>query len=165
MKISRRFLDGMLGAGSAGAVAALGWLELDLAATPDAADSAIRTFGTLMTVLFGAIAALWWNQSARLPADDQSPPAAAQQDANALNAAAAIFTVLSLFCSVFAGSPWTSSGSMLSALAALVVLASSGADVRGAASVTFRLRPLLREVLLLALIAAGAVALIWHIGT
>jgi hypothetical protein len=159
--------DFMVGGATAAAVAALGWLEVELATTPAAADASIREFGTLITVIFGALAALWWNQSARLPetsCDESSTAAPSEGDANILNAAAASFTVLSLFCSVFASSPWKSSGSWLSAIGVLVVLASSGSDIRNAVPITLRRRPWVREILVLALIAMGAAALLWHFG-
>jgi hypothetical protein len=170
--------DFMVGGATAAAVGALGWLEVELATTPAAADTSIREFGTLITVIFGALAALWWNQSARLPdtscaqsarlpdtsCDESSAASPSEGDANILNAAAASFTVLSLFCSVFASSPWKSSGSWLSAIGVLVVLASSGSDIRNAVPITLRRRPLVREILVLALIALGAAALLWHFG-
>jgi len=159
--------DLIVGGATALGVGALGWLEIAMARTPDAADASIREFGTLLTVVSGAIAALWWNQSARLPdthSDEDAPAFQPQVDANILNGAAATFTVLSVFCSVFAGSPWRSMGSWLSAIGALVVLTFSGNDIRQAVRITLRQRPLLREILLLALIAVGAAALIWHLG-
>ena len=119
--------DLIVGGATALGIGALGWLEIAMARTPDAADASIREFGTLLTVLFGALAALWWNQSARLPnmhSDEDAPALQSQVDANILNGAAATFTVLSLFCSVFASSPWRSIGSSLSAIGAL------GANVR-----------------------------------
>ena len=159
--------DLIVGGATALGVGALGWLEIAIARTPDAADASIRQFGTLLTVLSGALAALWWNQSARLPnthSDEDAPAFQSQVDANILNGAAATFTVLSLFCSVFASSPWRSTGSWLSAIGVLVVLASAGNDIRQAVPITLRQRPLLREIFVLALIAAGAAALIWHFG-
>lgn len=158
--------DLVVGGATALGVVALGWLEIAMAQTPDAADVSIREYGTLLTVISGAIAALWWNQSARLPnthSDEDAPAFQSQLDANILNGAAATFTVLSVFCSVFAGSPWRSTGSWLSASGVLVVLASSGNDIRQAAAITLKQRPLLREILVLALIAVGAASLIWHI--
>lgn len=155
--------DLTVGGAIAAAVGALGWLEVELATTPAAADASIREFGTLLTVLFGALAALWWNQSARLPDTScDSAAAPSEGDANILNAAAASFTVLSLFCSVFASSPWKSSGSWLSAIGVLVVLAFSGSDIRNAVPITLRRRPLVREILVLALFATGAAALLWR---
>ena len=159
--------DLIVGGATALGVGALGWLEIAIARTPDAADASIRQFGTLLTVLSGALAALWWNQSARLPdtrSDEAAPAFQSQVDANILNGAAATFTVLSLFCSVFASSPWGSAGSWLSAIGVLVVIASAGSDIRQAVPITLKRRPLLREILVLALIAVGAAALIWHFG-
>ncbi|HTO67367.1 MAG TPA: hypothetical protein VMM15_39620 [Bradyrhizobium sp.] len=146
----------------------MGWLEVELASTPEGADASIREFGTLLTILFGALAALWWNQSTRLPethSEEVGPASSSQADANALNGAAATFTVLGLFCSVFAGSPWRSSGSWICAIGVLVILASSGGDIRRAVRITLQQRPLFREILVLALIALGAAALLWHVGT
>jgi len=160
-------LDLLVGGATASAVAVLGYLELEWAPTAEAADASIRELGTLLTVVFGALAALWWNQSTRLPvhSEEASPAGSSQMDANVLNAAAASFTALSLFCSVFAGSPWRSTGSWISAIAVLVGLISSGADIRKAVPITLRHRPLVREVLVIALIALGAATVFWHIGT
>lgn len=159
--------DLIIGGAAALGVGGLGWLEVELARTPDAADVSIRELGTLLTVLFGALAALWWNQSARLPSMQPNEVASAspsQVDANILNGAAATFTVLSLFCSVFAGSPWKSTGSLLSAIGVLVVLTFAGSDIRLAVPITLRERPLLREIFVLILIAVAAATLLWHFG-
>jgi len=161
-------LDLIAGGAAALTVAVLGWLELELAHTAEAADASIRELGTLMTVVFGALAALWWNQSARLPEaqpDRTGSTSSSQADANVLNGAAASFTALSLFCSVFAGSAWGSTGSWVSATAVLVGLVSSGGDIRRAVPISVRQPPLLREVLILALIALGAATVFWHVGT
>ena len=160
--------DLIVGAALALGICTLGWLELELARTPDAADASIREFGTLLTVLFGALAALWWNQSARLPnshSDESAPAFQSQVDANILNGAAATLTVLSLFCSVFASSPWKSTGSLLSAIGVLAVVTFAGGDIRHAVPITLRQRPLLREILMLMLIVVAAAALLWHLGT
>jgi hypothetical protein len=160
--------DLIIGGATALGVGALGWLEVELARTPEAADASIREFGTLLTVLFGALAALWWNQSARLPdllSDEDAHASQLQGAANILNGAAATFTVLSLFCSVFASSPWRSPGSWLSAIGILVVLTFAGSDIRQAVPITLRQRPLLREIFVLALIVVAAAALLWHFGT
>jgi hypothetical protein len=160
--------DLIVGGAAACGVGALGWFEVELARTPDAADASIRELGTLLTVLFGAIAALWWNQSARLPgspADENAPASSASQlAANTLNGAAATFTVLSLFCSVFASAPWRSTGSWLSAAAVLVVLTFAGGDIRQAVPITLRQHPLLREMFVLALIIAACASLLWQFG-
>jgi hypothetical protein len=157
--------DLIVGSATAVGVGALGWVAIAIARTPNAADASIREFGTLLTVLSGAIAALWWNQSARLPdmnSGEDAPTFQSQMDANKLNGAAATFTVLSVFCSVFASSPWRSTGSWLSAIAVLVVLTFAGNDILQAVPITLRQRPALRELVVLALIAVGAAALIWH---
>jgi hypothetical protein len=159
--------DLVVGVTTALGVGALGCLEIATARTPDAADASVREFGTLLTIVSGAIAALWWNQSTRLPnthSEEGAPAFQSQVDANVLNGAAATFTVLSVFCSVFAGSPWRSAGSWLSAIGVLVVLTFAGSDIRQAVRITLRQRPLLREIFVLALIAVGAAALIWHFG-
>jgi hypothetical protein len=157
--------DVIIGGAAALGVGALGWLEVTMAGSLEAVDVSIREYGTLLTVLFGAVAALWWNQSARLPntqSDETRPESKA--DGNILNGAAATFTVLSVFCSVFAGSPWRSAGSLLSAMGVLVVLAFAGSDIRQAVPITLRQRPLLREIFVVALITVGAAALLWHFG-
>ena len=157
--------DLIIGGAAAVATGALGWLEVATAPTPEAADLSVRGYATLLTVLFGAIAALWWNQSARLPSappDSATPASPLQADGNILNGAAATFTVLSLFCSVFAGSPWRSTGSGLSAIAALGMLAFAGSDIRHAVPITLRQRPLMREVFVLVLIALAAATQFWH---
>ena len=160
--------DLIVGGAAALGVGILGWLDVELARTPDAADASIREFGTLLTVLFGALAALWWNQSARLPnmpSDEAAPASQSPVDANILNGAAATFTVLSVFCSVFAGSPWRTPGSWLSAIGVLAVVTFAGGDIRHAVPITLRQRPLLREILMLMLIVVAAAALLWHFGT
>ena len=158
--------DLIVGGATALGIGTLGWLEVEFARTPDAADASVREFGTLLTVIFGAIAALWWNQSARLPSTpadkESSAPPQVQVTGNVLNGAAATFTVLSLFCSVFASSPWRSTGSWLSAAAVLVVLAFGGSDIRQAIPITLRLHPLLREIFVLMLIMVAGAALVWH---
>ena len=153
----------VVGGAAALGVVALGWLELATAPSPDAADASIREFGTLLTVVSGSIAALWWNQSARLPdtkPDRKETGQGPEMDSSSLHAAAATF--LSVFCSVFAGSPWRSTGSWLSAIAALVELACAGNDVLRAVPITLRQRPVFREMVVLVLIAVGAAALIGH---
>ena len=158
--------DLIVGAAMALGVGTLGWLEVQFARTNDAADASVRELGTLLTVIFGAIAALWWNQSARLPSTParmESPaPPGGEVAAIVLNGAAATFTVLSLFCSVFASSPWRSTGSWLSAAAVLVVLTFGGSDIRQAIPITLKLHPLLREIFVLVLIIVAAAALVWH---
>ena len=159
--------DLIVGGATALGVGALGWLETTMARTPEAADVSIREFGTLLTVLFGAVAALWWNQSARPPnmqSDEDAPASQSQVDANILNGAAATFTVLSLFCSVFASAPWRSTGSLLSGIGVLVVLTFAGSDIRQAVPITLAQRPLLREIFVLALIVVAAAVLLWHFG-
>ena len=159
--------DLSVGGATALAVFALGWLDIADAPTPDAADASIRQFGTLLTVLFGALAALWWNMSATLPdrrAEKGAPALQSQRDANTLNAAAATFTAVGLFCSVFAGTPWKSTGSWLSAVGVLMLLTLSGSEIRRAVMISLSRRPQLREIFGAALIAAGAAALIWHVG-
>ena len=123
--------DLIIGGALALGVAGLGWLDIGTAPTADAADASIREFGTLLTVMFGLAAALWWNQSARLSNVDVPAPQS-QSDANSLNSAAATFTAASLLCSVFAGSPWKSTGSWLSSINVLLLLAMSGNELRQA---------------------------------
>jgi len=97
-------------------IGALGWLDIATARAPDAADASIREFGTLLSVLFGLAAAVWWNQSAKLSnklVDEEAPARQSQRDANTLNGAAATFTAAALLCSVFASSPWRSTSSWL----------------------------------------------------
>jgi hypothetical protein len=65
--------DLIIGGTIAAGVGLLGWLDIATAPTPDAADASIREFGTLLTVVFGLAAALWWNHSARL-SDVDAPP-------------------------------------------------------------------------------------------
>jgi hypothetical protein len=158
--------DLILGGAIALAVGALGWLDIATVRTWDAADASIREFGTLLTVLSGSLAALWWNQSARLPstsADEDAPAFQSQRDASILNGAAATFTVVSLFCSVFAGSPWGSMGSCISAIGVLILLTFAGSDIRQAIPISLRLRPQLREICVAILITTGAVALLLHL--
>jgi hypothetical protein len=159
--------DLSVGGATALAVLALGWLDIANAATADAADASIRQFGTLLTVLFGALAALWWNMSATLPdrlVEKGAQALQCQRDTSTLNAAAATFTAAGLFCSVFAGTPWKSTGSWLSAVGVLMLLTLSGSEIRRAVMISLSRRPQLREIFGAVLIAAGAAALIWHVG-
>jgi hypothetical protein len=160
--------DLIIGGATALAVSALGWLNIATAPTPDAADASIRGFGTLVTVVFGSVAALWWNQSARLPAafsEEDTSAIQSQNSANILNSAAATFTVVSLFCSVFSGLPWKSTGSCISAVAVLTLLLFAGSEIRQAVSISLRLRPKLREIFVVGLIALAAAALLFHVAT
>jgi len=147
-------------------VGALGWLTTASALTPDSADAAIREFGTLLTVIFGIIAAMWWNQSAKIAnrlADEDAPARQPQKDANALNGAAATFTAVALCCSVFAGSPWRSTVSWLSALGVLLLLSMSGGDIRQAIPISLQQRFELREILGLLSLAIVTLAFIGNL--
>jgi len=78
----RGHLGLLVGGATASAVAVFGWLELELATTAETTDASIRELGTMLTVVFGAFAALCWNQSARLPMDSQqASPAGSSVDA------------------------------------------------------------------------------------
>jgi hypothetical protein len=154
--------DLIIGGTIAVGVGLLGWLDIATAPTPDAADASIREFGTLLTVLFGLAAALWWNQSAKVSAVDV-PAGQSQNDANALNAAAATFTAASLLCSVFVGSPWGSTGSWLSAINVLLLLAMSGSELRQAVWFSLRQRPDLRGVFAVVSFAIAAAAFLRHL--
>jgi len=154
--------DLIIGGTLALGVGALGWLDIATAPTPDAADASIREFGTLLTVLFGLAAAVWWNQSAKVSAVGV-PAGQSQGDANALNAAAATFTAASLLCSVFVGSPWGSTGSWLSAINVLLLLAMSGSELRQAVWISLRQRPDLRGVFAAVSFAIAAAAFVRHL--
>ncbi len=143
-------------------IGVLGGLDIASAPTPDAADASIREFGTLLTVMFGLAAALWWNQSARL-SDLDVPGPQSQSNANSLNSAAATFTAASLLCSVFAGSPWKSTGSWLSAINVLLLLAMSGSELQQAVRISLRQRPELRGVLAGVSFAIAAAAFVLHL--
>lgn len=158
--------DLIIGGAIALVVSVLGWLTIATALTPDAADASIRELGTLLTVQFGIIAAMWWNQSASVsdrPADQNAPPRQSQRDANTLNGAAATFTALALIASVFAGSPWGSTASWLCALGGLLLLVMSGNDIRKAVSVSLKQRLRVREIFGLLSMAAVAAAFVWHL--
>jgi len=136
--------DLIVGGGIALGVGLLGWMDIATAPTPDDADASIREFGTLLTVLFGLAAAIWWNQSAKISnelVDADVPARQSQRDANTLNGAAATFTAASLLCSVFAGSPWKSTGSWLSAVNLLLLLTMSGSDLQQAVRDLVRAAP------------------------
>ena len=165
---SRSIWDFVIGGAAALAVIALGWLDIVTAPTPGAVDGSIREFGTLLTVLFGGLAALWWNQSARLPGSslEEDPPAPQSQNgANILNSAAATFTAGSLFCSVFAGSPWKSTGSCISAVGVVTLLLFAGSEIRLAVLISLTLRPKVREIFVTGLIALAAAAVLFHVGS
>jgi hypothetical protein len=174
MRIARVFSrtgahrDLIIGGAFALGVSALGWLAIAAALTPDAADTSIRDFGTLLAVLFGIVAAVWWNQSAKLAnklVDQDAPARQSQKDANTLNGAAATFTALALFSSVFASSPWRSTASWLCALGVLLLLAMSGSDIRQAVPISLKQRLELREILGLLSLAVVTAAFIWHLMT
>ena len=165
---SRPIWDLVIGGAAALAVIALGWLDIVTAPTPGAVDGSIREFGTLLTVLFGGLAALWWNQSVRLPGsslEEDTPAPQSQNGANILNGAAATFTAGSLFCSVFAGSPWKSTGSCISAVGVLTLLLLAGGEIRQAVLISLTLRPKFREIIVAGLIALAAGAVFLHVGS
>jgi hypothetical protein len=143
-------------------IGVLGGLDIASAPTPDAADASIREFGTLLTVLFGLAAALWWNQSAKVSNVDVLA-GQSQSDANALNGAAATFTAASLLCSVFVGSPWGSTGSWLSAINVLLLLLMSGSELRQAVRISLRQRPEFRGVFVAVSFAIAAAAFLRHL--
>ena len=158
--------DLIVGVAFALGVGVLGWLTIVTAPTPDSADASIREFGTLLTVLFGIIAAMWWNQSAKVAnklVDGAAPARQTQEDANALNGAAATFTALAVITSVFAGSPWRSTISWLSALGVLLLLLMSGSDIRQVIPISLKQRLELREILGLLSLAIVTLAFIGHL--
>jgi len=165
---SRSIWDLVIGGAAALAVIALGWLDIVTAPTPGAVDGSIREFGTLLTVLFGGLAALWWNQSARLPDPSLEEDTSAFQShngANILNGAAATFTAGSLFCSAFAGSPWKSTGSWISAVGVITLLLFAGSEIRLAVAFSLTLCPKVREIFVTGLIALAAAAVLLHVGS
>lgn len=161
--------DLIVGSAIALGVGALGWLDIATARTPDAADASIREFGTLLTVVFGLAAAVWWGQSTKVSNEivEEDTPAQKSQrgDANTLNGAAATCTAAGLLCSVFAGSPWRSTGSGLSAVTLLLLLVMSGSDIRQAVLISLRLRPEPRELTGAVLLLLAAAAFLWHLIT
>ena len=165
---SRPIWDLVIGGAAALAVIAVGWLDIVTAPTPGAVDGSIREFGTLLTVLFGGLAALWWNQSARLPGsslEEKAPAPQSENGANILNGAAATFTAGSLFCSVFAGSPWKSTGSCISAVGVITLLLFAGSEIRLAVAFSLTLCPKVREIFVTGLIALAAAAVLLHVGS
>lgn len=147
-------------------VSALGWLVIATAPTADAADASIREFGTLLTVQFGIVAALWWNQSAKLSdkvVDQDAPTRQSQKDVNVMNGAAATFTALSVISSVFASSPWRSTGSWVSGIGVLLLLTMAGSDVRQAVPISLKQRLQLREIIGLLSLAIVITAFVWHL--
>ena len=147
-------------------IGGLGWFAAASVA-PRQADASVRAFGTLLAVLFGIISAIWWNQSANLSNRmlDQDVPQQMQKDANILNGAAATFTALALFASVFASSPWKSTNSWLCGLGILLLLTMSGGEIRRAVPISLRQRMQLREIIGLVGITAVSVVFIWHLAT
>ncbi|HLY55580.1 MAG TPA: hypothetical protein VKS60_08490 [Stellaceae bacterium] len=159
-------LELVVGCAAALVIGGLAWLTVATAATPEAADTSIRTFGTLMTILFGILSAIWWHQSARLCdrlLDRESDARQSQKDANTLNAAAATFTALAVFSGVFAGAPWQSTSSRLCGLGVLLLLTMSGDDIRRAVPISLRQRLTLREIIGLASLALVLVAFLWQL--
>jgi hypothetical protein len=159
--------DLLVGGALAFAIGGLGWLAV-VSVAPRDVGASVRSFGTLLAVLFGFVSAIWWNQSAKLSNRliDQAPPARqGQQDANILNGGAATFTALALLASVFASSPWKSTSSWLCSLGILLLLTMSGGDIRQAVPISLRQRLELREVIGLVGIAAVALTFLWHLVT
>ena len=157
--------DLIIGVGAALMVGALGWLVI-AAARPEAADASMRVYGTLLTVLFGIVSAVWWHQSADLAnrlIDQDVPARQAQKDANTLNGGAATFTALALFASVFASSPWPSTASGLCGGGVLLLLAMSGSDIRQGVPISLKQRLDLRAWLGLLTVVAGTATFIWHL--
>jgi len=157
--------DLVTGCGAALVTGVLGSLVVAMA-PPEAADASMREFGTLLTVLFGIVSAVWWHQSADLAnrlIDATAAERQAQKDANTLNGGAATFTALALFCSVFASSPFRSPASWLCAIVVLLLLAMSGSDIRQGVPIALRQRVELRVWLGYATIAAATVAFLWHL--
>ncbi len=147
-------------------IGGLGWFSA-AAVAPRQADASVRAFGTLLAVLFGIISAIWWNQSANLSNRmvDQDAPQQMQKDANILNGAAATFTALALFASVFASSPWQSTSSWLCGLGILLLLTMSGGEIRRAVPISLQQRLQLREIIGLVGITAVSFIFIWHLVT
>jgi hypothetical protein len=158
----------IIGLAMALGVGTIGWLAIAAALTPDAADASIREFGTLLAVLFGILAAVWWNQSAKLAnrlVDQDMPARQSQKDANTLSGAAATFTALALFSSVFAGSPWRSTTSWLCSIGVLLLLAMSGSDIRQEVPISLKQRLEAREVLGFLALAMVTAVFIWRLMT
>lgn len=157
--------DLIAGVGLALVIGALGWLVV-AAVRPEAAEAAIRVYGTLLTVLFGIVSAVWWHQSADIAnrlIDQDAPARQAQKDANTLNGGAATFTALALFASVFASSPWPSTASGLCGGGVLLLLAMSGSDIRQGVPISLKQHLDLRAWFGLLTVVAGTVAFIWHL--
>jgi hypothetical protein len=157
--------DLLVGGAAALVIGGLGWLAVTSVAPRDA-DASVRAFGTLLTVLFGLVSAIWWNQSAKLSNRlmDQTPsPPQMQKDANILNGAAATFTALALFASIFASSPWKSTNSWLCGLGILLLLTMSGGEIRLAVPISLRQHLQLREVIGLVGITVVSLTFIWHL--
>jgi uncharacterized membrane protein YbjE (DUF340 family) len=169
--LSKRIVTRDLVVGSAVAlcVSLLGWLDIATAPTQDAADASIREFGTLLTVVFGLAAAVWWGQSTKVSnaiVEENTPAQRSQRgDANTLNGAAATCTAAGLLCSVFAGASWRSTGSWLSAITLLLLLLMSGSDLRQAVLISLRLPPEPREIAGAILLVVAAGAFLWHLVT
>ena len=135
--------DLIAGVGLALVIGALGWLVV-AAVRPEAAEAAIRVYGTLLI-------------------DQDAPARQAQKDANTLNGGAATFTALALFASVFASSPWPSTASGLCGGGVLLLLAMSGSDIRQGVPISLKQHLDLRAWFGLLTVVAGTVAFIWHL--
>ncbi len=157
--------DILVGVATAMVVGGLGWIAA-AKVEPWQADASMRTFGTLLTVFFGLVSAVWWNQSAKLSnrlLDQGVDSPQMQKDANILNGAAATFTALALIASVFAGSPWKSTSSWLCGFGILLLLTMSGGEIRCAVPISLSQHLQLREKIGFAGIAVVSLAFIWNI--
>ena len=147
----------LIGLSAAVVVGALGWLVLALS-PPARGDEPIRAFGTLLAVLFGTVAAIWWHQSAEVsnrPLEAHARGGTDQRDANFLNGGAATLTALALFASVFASSPWGSTSSRLCMISVLLLLAMSGRDIGRAIPISLSQGLGVRETLALLILATA----------
>jgi len=132
--------DLIIGLAIALGVGALGWLAIAAAVTRDAAGASIRELGTLLAVLFGILAAVWWNQSAKLANklfDQDAPPRQSQKDANTLSAGPLLQRLCRFTMEI--------DSQLAVQYRRLLLLAMSGGDIRQAVPISLRQRPEARE--------------------
>ena len=139
--VQRRALIRWFGPLSACAVALLGCAAALRAESGEGATEALRALGTLMTVVMGLFSALWWHQSATLP-DRPSQSEREHLDnlrrSSLLNGAAATATGLALLGGVYSGLTWSTLEGAVAALAFLLLLGMSGAEMWLATRVSLR---------------------------
>jgi hypothetical protein len=126
---------------------------------------ALRSLGTLLTVVTGLFSAVWWHKAAAYadpPPGGADTAAQRQMDSNLLNAAAATTTGLALIGGVFSNLAWNTPEGMLAGSAFVLLLAMSGSEIHNAAVLSIHrgLRP--RTVLSAVVLMLATADYAWH---